>query len=211
MELYVVIENSRNQNIGTTLRCAIAFGAKALLVVGSDKFSTHGAHGAQKHIQIQHFFYWMECVDYLRSRECIIYGVVDKDAISKNVPVRSVVFRCSSAFIIPINGNLKEDQITVCDQLVYVEFPSERLERVHNDVKSSICLHHFASTVVRPEREFVHEKFLIDRERYPSQRGGNKGKRKALPLTSQQHYLDMVSDFSLLVSRDGEVEEQNES
>lgn len=43
--LFVAVEQSRGANIGTSLRCAVAFGADAFVIVGSSKFATHGAHG----------------------------------------------------------------------------------------------------------------------------------------------------------------------
>ena len=43
--LFVAVEQLRGANIGTSLRCAVAFGADAFVLVGSSKFSTHGAHG----------------------------------------------------------------------------------------------------------------------------------------------------------------------
>lgn len=56
---FLVIEIKPKQNIGTILRCAVAFGIDALVVIGSHKFGTHGAHGAQKFIPVLHFYYWV--------------------------------------------------------------------------------------------------------------------------------------------------------
>lgn len=36
-----------------------------MYAVGSTEFSTHGAHGAQRFIQIIHFFYWKDCLEYI--------------------------------------------------------------------------------------------------------------------------------------------------
>jgi tRNA C32,U32 (ribose-2'-O)-methylase TrmJ len=38
-------------NIGTTIRCAVAFGASRMLLVGQRRYSAHGAHGSDRHIQ----------------------------------------------------------------------------------------------------------------------------------------------------------------
>jgi coenzyme F420-reducing hydrogenase delta subunit len=56
---YMVIETKCKQNIGTVVRCAVAFGIDTLVVIGSHKFGTHGAHGSQKFIRVMHFFYWV--------------------------------------------------------------------------------------------------------------------------------------------------------
>ena len=50
--LFVAVEQLRGGNIGTILRCAVAFGADAFVIVGSNKFSTHGAHGECLHIHV---------------------------------------------------------------------------------------------------------------------------------------------------------------
>jgi hypothetical protein len=43
--LLVAVEQRRGANVGTALRCAVAFRADAFVLVGSNKYSTHGAHG----------------------------------------------------------------------------------------------------------------------------------------------------------------------
>ncbi len=43
--LFVAQEQRRGANIGTSLRCAVAFRVDAFVLIGSGKFSTHGAHG----------------------------------------------------------------------------------------------------------------------------------------------------------------------
>ena len=50
----------------------------AVIIVGSDKIGAHGAHGAEKHVPIYHFFYWHECDTFLRKMKgCKIYGIID--------------------------------------------------------------------------------------------------------------------------------------
>jgi len=64
----VAVETHRHKSIGPILRCAAAFGVTELYIVGSNQYSTHGAHGAQNHLQVWHFFYWNECLDFIKSR-----------------------------------------------------------------------------------------------------------------------------------------------
>ena len=40
--IIIAVEVNRGQNIGTIVRCAVAFGLKAIIVVGSNKYGTHG-------------------------------------------------------------------------------------------------------------------------------------------------------------------------
>lgn len=42
----VAIETSKRSNIGTLLRCAVAFGSEAIIIIGDTDYGTHGAHGA---------------------------------------------------------------------------------------------------------------------------------------------------------------------
>jgi hypothetical protein len=102
VELYVVLSNqSGRQNLGTYLRTASAFGAPQVIVgasrgwlvgwlererdgsptvaargpVGSQRFGTHGAHRAQKYVDIVHFYELRDAREYLKSKGCAIYGV----------------------------------------------------------------------------------------------------------------------------------------
>ena len=132
MNLYVGIEVARNQNIGTVLRCAIAFGAEYLVIVGSNKFSTHGAHGAQKHIKILHFFYWNECADFFSSSD--ICGIVNKSEHQfRSDPVHRIRIFNSTLFIVPLSTDLTLEQISICNRLVHVDFPKYHIDtKVHN-------------------------------------------------------------------------------
>jgi hypothetical protein len=166
VELFVVIESVRNQNIGTTLRYAVAFGASALIIVGSDKISTHGAHGAQHHLKILHFFYWNECKEFLRSKNCLIRAIVPSSEISRFDNVydsRKFSYSGSSAFILASKSILSNEQVQICDDFLTVYFPHEKFSRdVHYDVIVSITLQHFASSMNFIEREFFGEKFSIN-------------------------------------------------
>ena len=73
--LIVCIETHRNKSIGTLMRCAVAFGASMIVIVGSPKFSTHGAYEAKKFIRVIHFFYWKDCIDFAKKRGCVVYGI----------------------------------------------------------------------------------------------------------------------------------------
>lgn len=60
-------------NIGTTIRCAVAFGASRMLLVGQRRYSAHGAHGSDRHIQgrtqVPSFPSLITCLDRLCSYE----------------------------------------------------------------------------------------------------------------------------------------------
>lgn len=44
-------------------------------VVGSLRFGTHGAHRAQKYVDIVHFYDFQQAREYLKTKNCTIYGV----------------------------------------------------------------------------------------------------------------------------------------
>jgi len=168
-DMYLVIESSRNQNIGTTLRCAVAFGAKALILVGSEKISTHGAHGSQHHINILHFFYWRECEVYLRSQKCTIKTIVppsDTDTFAHVADARAETYCSSCAFILASKAGISKEQAEICDGFVSIFYPVRAFDRdVHYDVTISITLQHFASAMKFCERRFEGEKFCIEKSK----------------------------------------------
>lgn len=165
IEMYVVIETVRNQNIGTTLRCAVAFGATSLIIVGSDKVSTHGAHGSQHHLPILHFFYLEECKTYLRSKKCWIYAIVpptETTKFSNVVNIQRVTYSGACAFVLASKFGLSMDQAGICDSLVSVAFPKKEFSRdVLYDVTVSIVLQHFTTLMQYQERHFTGEKFIV--------------------------------------------------
>lgn len=82
--LYLLLENPRKcNNLGPILRCAAAFGVSQVVAVGFDTCSTHGSHGAAKHVSMVAFPTVDQAVSYLRD-ECdcksmvgILGGVAD--------------------------------------------------------------------------------------------------------------------------------------
>jgi hypothetical protein len=75
MSWILAVETTRHKNVGTLLRCASAFGARCVVIVGSPQYSTHGAHGAQTHVEVVHFYYWRECLDFCGQMGCTVYGI----------------------------------------------------------------------------------------------------------------------------------------
>lgn len=157
--LFVAIESGRNRCLGTLLRCASAFGAAAVLVVGSPHYSTHGAHGAQKYIQVLHFFSWPECVEFLRSQNCSLFGLCPSlsswSDVTPSTSVHSVEADRSIALLLGPKNNLTSEIISIADCIIHVPVPNIELEEfVHYDAKVSICLQHFACQAALPITDF---------------------------------------------------------
>jgi hypothetical protein len=165
MPLIVAVETNRRTNIGTILRCAVAFGADAMVIIGSKKYSTHGAHGAQSHVTILHFYDWFSFRDYAKLNGFTIYGVSSKRIPKETVCVEDMHFHSSIAFIAcNKTDTFTNDQMQVCDGLLHVPFPTpEDLSiNVHNDLKLSICLERFAVQMNAIPVERRGEKFVLD-------------------------------------------------
>lgn len=149
MKLFLAIETQRSRCLGTLIRCASAFGASAVLVVGSPHYSTHGAHGAQKYLQVIHFHYWAECVDFLRTQDCSLYGICpsssskvgDSVIFTNPQPIDRIAFQRSVCFLLGPRNDLTGEIISYCEALVYVPVPDmQRQHLVHYDAKVSVCL-----------------------------------------------------------------------
>jgi len=160
----VAIETYRRRNIGTILRCCVAFGCKAIFVIGSDKYSTHGAHGAQKYIKVIHFFYWEQFKQYATSLGLEIIGILDSDSVSISSPVeKGEHFNSSVAFIVGGKEGLNDIQKSVCSKFIHPSFPDslsvQLLGMLTYEAKISICLHQFAVTCHYVAGHIAGEKF----------------------------------------------------
>ena len=210
-DLIVCVETHRNKSIGTLMRCAVAFGASIIVIVGSPKFSTHGAYEAKKFIRVIHFFYWKDCIEFVRSKHFIIFGISprsfgnkcnfnsesisNKVLLTSSVPVESMTFdkRCV-AFIVGEKEGLTSEQISLCDTVFHVGFPSMELEEfVHYDSKIAVCFHHYASSVGFSQRSRKGEKYTLQ-EVSNKHTDGLKACRvdkKPLPVDSEDGLLNL--------------------
>lgn len=167
--LIVCVETHRNKSIGTLMRCAVAFGASMIIIVGSPKFSTHGAYEAKKFIRVIHFFYWKDCIEFVKSRGCSIYGISSRrleriaDGVDETSAVEYVSFTGSfAAFIVGEKEGLTAEQISLCDVVLHIRFPNQKFEEfVHYDSKIAICFHHYASSVGFQQRSRKGEKYTL--------------------------------------------------
>lgn len=151
--MLVATEVTKNQSIGTLIRCACAFGAKEVLIIGSSSYSTYGAHGAQKYMAVRHFYSWQEAIDYVKGTcQCQVIGIsTSVSAISSSQPITTVEYEPNlNVCFIASNSNragLSIEVIYKCDKIVHIPFPNIAQEScVHVDSKISICLQHFSSS-----------------------------------------------------------------
>ena len=172
--MFVCVETRRKKNIGTLMRCAVAFGASNIIIVGSPKYSTHGSHEAKKFIRVQHFYYWKDCINFLRISNCLVYGLSsfqilpltsdqNNDA-QYSQPIDGFHFTMTNnaGFIIGETDGLTVEQRSLCDYLLHVRFPKQCLESyVQYDCKISISLHCYALQAGYNNVDRNGEKYLL--------------------------------------------------
>eukprot|EP00565_Helicotheca_tamesis_P009699 CAMPEP_0185730932 /NCGR_PEP_ID=MMETSP1171-20130828/11441_1 /TAXON_ID=374046 /ORGANISM="Helicotheca tamensis, Strain CCMP826" /LENGTH=300 /DNA_ID=CAMNT_0028400083 /DNA_START=38 /DNA_END=936 /DNA_ORIENTATION=+ len=73
---YILIENpKKSNNLGPILRCAAAFAVSRVILIGYEKCSTDGSHGAAKHVPIISFPTFDRGVEYLK-KECGVVSII---------------------------------------------------------------------------------------------------------------------------------------
>jgi tRNA(Leu) C34 or U34 (ribose-2'-O)-methylase TrmL len=170
LELYVVVETpTRTKNIGTIIRCAVAFGATAVCIYGYSTFSTHGAHKSQKYMKILHFYYLKDCVLFLKQRECSIYSMSPTmNHRNDSVPIEKFDFNKRSAAFIVSSGRehdllVTPEQASNSDKILHVTVPVAEFDHaLHYNAKISICLETYARHALFNARLFYAEKYVID-------------------------------------------------
>ncbi|RLN96693.1 hypothetical protein BBJ28_00006510 [Nothophytophthora sp. Chile5] len=166
VELYAVLSNkSGRQNMGTYLRTASAFGATQVVVGTSAhaRFGTHGAHRAQKYVDVVHFYDFAAAREYLQAKGCTIFGLSAQ-------PTQSFVDALNFPLHMRFPG-LSDEQRAICDQFVHVPFHGVQTEAssaltLDTTVVMAITLHHFTAFAQFPVRAFeatnTQGKFVLD-------------------------------------------------
>lgn len=153
-KLFIAVEARRNQPLGTLIRCATAFGISSLIVVGSKHFSTHGSHGSHRRMGVLHFFYWSDCIAYLRETyPSIQFGGItsSSDPIGNgSIPAIStdrIIYTTDYVCLVTqsdVRLNLTPEQIAFLDFSLYVRVPHKVLEpHLHWMTKLSIVFRTF--------------------------------------------------------------------
>lgn len=162
--------SKKGTSVGSVLRCASAFGATQLLIVGSPKFGTHGAHGAQNYIPIVHFYYWSECVEYVRERGCSLVAVTPfalrPDTAEAGGPtslsVDTFSFSKNTCFLIGDKDGCTAGQLAIADEILHVESPNLAYNSfVRYDAKISVCFQRFCIDMASASSEHHGEKHLL--------------------------------------------------
>ncbi|GAB9474372.1 Membrane-bound transcription factor site-1 protease [Globisporangium polare] len=198
-ELYVVLSNkSSKQNLGTYLRTASAFGATQVIVVGTMRFGTHGAHRAHKYVDIVHFYKFEDACEYLKSKGCEIVGV--KTQPPSSIAAQQTPFQGSTAFVIDNEvPGLSEEQAAICDAFVHVPCHGAQVTPVSLDITvvAAIVFYNFTKWAKFPARSMeatsTQGKFVLDA--YPTHK---KDENKAAERAQKREFADedLADEFS---------------
>lgn len=179
VEVILGIETSKSGQIGTKVRCAVAFGCTMVCIIGNRKYSTPGSHGAQKYASIRHFYYLKDFIDFVKDRGCKLYGISSlsyhNDFTPSNeyeerlVNIDHCLFNESIAFIIGNKHNLIDDA-HLFDNILYIPYHNNNvINDINFDAKLSICLHRFtksAQGLTERRRLEGTEKFQLETLQY---------------------------------------------
>lgn len=174
-ELIVAVETQRRSNIGTIIRTASAFGASLVVVVGSSQFSTHGAHGAQGHMPVYHFFYWEECIQFLHQRgvksvfgisPSVITQAASRPRVSTSIEGYKHRFTGSACFIVSrmdrSTRGLTDEEMGICTEVFHVALPAGNEEDIIPNIsKIAISLRAYAKSVDLSPSLYAAEKFAL--------------------------------------------------
>ncbi|KDO25066.1 hypothetical protein SPRG_09205 [Saprolegnia parasitica CBS 223.65] len=121
---YLVVSNiAGRKNLGTYLRTATAFGVRQLIIVGSDRFGTHGAHNAHKYVDVVLMHTFADAAAYLASLHCAsVLGLQPPAHELPSTCIDDAVFMGPTAFVLGNEGGgLSEDQRAICTGFLRVD------------------------------------------------------------------------------------------
>lgn len=176
IEFILGIDTSQSNQIGTKVRCAVAFGCSMVCIIGNRYYNTPGSHGSHKFISIRHFYYMKDFIDFVENRGCEVYGlssisyptniIPSNEHETKLININQCNFKKSVAFIIANKSNIIDEAI---DKFLYVPLQHDNFDHdINFDSKLSICMHAFTNSSGYTERNRLNctEKFQVSNKKY---------------------------------------------
>lgn len=182
---FVALETSKRTNIGTILRCAVAFNCEAILIIGDKDYGTHGAHGAQTRVKVIHFYTWTDFNQFSIENNFYVYGIVNSindssadPSLCSEIGVTTIFDKDKTVVFVVGNkfGELSSSQKEICHEFIVVPFfgGNKFSRHIMIDTKLSICLHYYAAGIGMVENSFVGEKYLLSEPQHSSERFESK-------------------------------------
>jgi len=174
-QLIMVVSNFSNKgNMGTLIRAAVANSCSELVLVGSNRFSTHGAHGAQKHMKVVCASNWAEAKNiYIKRKKCEMVCIFPSNIINSSgripIPIRKRQFMNQTAFCFALREDEIEEVPQYCDKIMYVPqrcFEDTNRPIIPLEISTVACLvlQHFASWANFNERSTTGYKYDLDED-----------------------------------------------
>ena len=159
---YFIVHNiAKKHNVGTIARCATAFGAREVVLIGSKQYNAFGSHGADAHVAFSHYDTLVAARDGLRNEKGVtkILGV---EIVAGAAPIETHPFDGPTAFLCGNEGDgLTDAQKAICDGFVYVRQHGPGTASLNVAVAASLAMHHFSIWAKYPERERRGEKYVV--------------------------------------------------
>jgi hypothetical protein len=171
---FIAVETHKRMNLGTTIRCGVAFAIDNLVVIGSPKFGTHGAHGSHKYIDAMHYFYWDNFFADMKSQGVTTVGISPRilapstSGGSSSKTLDSIRFTqgCNYAFVLDPPNSQSYDGGSIlrrCDHILHVNYPlgPAANEFILYDASVSLVLLKLRTDTNTVPHAFSSEKFLL--------------------------------------------------
>jgi len=159
---YFIVHNiAKKHNVGTIARCATAFGAREVVLIGSKQYNAFGSHGADAHVAFSHYDTLVAARSGLRDEKGVtkILGV---EIVAGAAPIETHPFDGPTAFLCGNEGDgLTDAQKAICDGFVYVRQHGPGTASLNVAVAASLAMHHFSIWAKYPERERRGEKYIV--------------------------------------------------
>lgn len=161
----MAVDCPAKRNIGTFLRTATAFGCQLIIVVGCPMFSTHGSHGAQKRVRIQHVAKWEDFYGIATNNNWFVLGITPTPLLGQSYAATSLDSTLPpSAKVAVVLTELTvegcEGIFDGCHHVVHADFYNSDLQvLVPYTNKIGMCLHKITSH--HDEGAMTGEKFTV--------------------------------------------------
>ena len=161
-ECYFIVHNiAKKHNVGTIARCATAFGAREVVLIGSKQYNAFGSQGADAHVTFSHYDSLVEARERLR-RDKGVTKIVGVEITDGAVPIETHPFDGPTAFICGNEGDgMSDAQKAICDGFVYIKQHGPGTASLNVAVSASLVMHHFAQWAGYQERARVGEKYVV--------------------------------------------------
>lgn len=159
---YFIVHNiAKKHNVGTIARCATAFGAREVVLIGSKQYNAFGSQGADAHVTFSHYDSLNEASEKLR-RDKGVTKIIGVEITDSSVPIETHPFDGPTAFICGNEGDgMSDAQKAICDGFVYIKQHGPGTASLNVAVSASLVMHHFSLWASYPERERRGEKYVV--------------------------------------------------